>query len=228
MKKLQKLLSLSVLAIAVTACGPGGNGLTAKQIQDAIEKPIHTYHEVHVDVEKWNSTTTGTLTYIIDSETEIITDKLHSVNPETPSITSTNEDGENTKLLFHKDGLNHSVVGPAELIRNIYNSGPYPIFGRWAVNGETLVKWGAHSGYKRLPNKTEEQVEEMFIELGIEKYDFSEINLDFAKRLVIGKIWTNAGGKLEKLPLNASSAYAQLPNHKAWDINLEEEILSQE
>ena len=222
MKKLQKLLSLSVLAIAVTACGPNGNGLTAKQIQDAIEKPIHTYHEVEVEVTQWNSTTTGTSTYIVG------TDKLHSVNPETPSITSTNEDGENTKLLFHKDGLLHSVVGPAELIRNIYNSGPYAIYGKWAVNGKTLVKWGANSGYKRLPNKTEEQVEEMFIELGIEKYDFSEINLDFAKRLVIGKIWTNAGGKLEKLPLNASSAHAQLPGHKAWDINLEDEILGQE
>ena len=223
MKKLYKLLSLSVLAIAVTACGPGGNGLTVEQIKEAIEKPViekppHPNYEVEVEVEKWNETITGTSTYIVGTNT------YHSKTVELPAITAEDENGRNLNLYFFKKGIRHSALGSAQLIRNNEQA----TYGRWIIDGEVLVAWELDEGYKRLPFRSKALIKEMFIDLEIESHNFNEIDFDYAKRLVIEKIWTNAGGSLKNLPLNGYEAYNQVTSHPAWDINLEEEILGQE
>ena len=128
MKKLQKLLSLSLLAVVVTACGPGGNGLTAKQVQDAIEKPVK---EEVVEVETVERTTFGytvTETRIVKADGEL--GKLHSVNGE-PSVIYANAIGKVIEIGFHKEGKLHRDVGPALIGYQI----------KFFKNDELVITW---------------------------------------------------------------------------------------
>ena len=118
MKKLQKLLSLSLLAVVVTACGPGSN---IKPSVDAETKEV-------IFVKTVKSSSTITETRIVKADGEL--GKRHSVNGE-PSVILTNSSGKVIEIGFHKKGKLHRDVGPALIGYQI----------KFFKNDELVITW---------------------------------------------------------------------------------------
>ena len=163
MKKLQKLLSLSLLAIAVTACGPGSN------VNLGVDKETKEVIFVKT-VEKITSSYKVLETRIIKADNKL--GKLHSVDGKPSVVTIKKSSGKTIEVKFHKKGKLHRDVGPAYIGYDV----------QFYKNGKQVIKWDReywvliapdHSIIQNSDELTNEEFEVLGGEAGIENYSTS-------------------------------------------------------